>query len=73
MSSPSAGPDLHRYCPSCPSACSLLSSHPTTQGVPGELLHEILLGVAEGTGVLLGPFLLLLPLVISQAGGGGDR
>ena len=40
--------------------------------VHDELQHQLLLCDAEVAGVFLGLLLLLLPLVISQAGGGGD-
>lgn len=72
MSSPSAGPGLPRSCPFCPSACNL--HIPKHRVIDDELQHQLLFCDAEVAGVPLGPFLLLLllPLVISQAGGGGD-
>ena len=45
---------------------------PQHRVVHDELQHQLLLFDSEVAGVFLGPFLLLLPLVISQVGGGGD-
>ena len=45
---------------------------PKHRVIDDELQHQLLFCDAEVAGILLGPFLLLFPLVISQAGGGGD-